>query len=189
MTHKIKLLEKYADNTLAELQTYEIYRTKNDRNYQVGDVVIFAVVDDNGKMIDHAINDAFFYITYILKGPVDVYSFLGEGYVVFAVKQISRQRALGMDAMLFMSQEIERARKEQGKVFTVVLDMLKWNNYNLFVPLDPYSEDLGTYESRPIDAWREQLEKLSSLYHVRRVSSFKWIVSGDETTEEFEVTV
>ena len=65
MTHRIKLLEKYANDVLNDLKTFEI--RENDRDYKAGDLVNFVVVNDQGDTLKHPLNDAFFVISYLLK--------------------------------------------------------------------------------------------------------------------------
>ena len=60
--HHIKEDIDFADSVLYGFKPFEI--RKNDRNYSVGDYVIFHVVDKNKQLIDHPLNNEKFIITY-----------------------------------------------------------------------------------------------------------------------------
>jgi len=86
--HHLKLHEDYCDDALSGRKPFEI--RKNDRDYQVGDHVIFQAVKDDPECwrkkieIDHAINGKEFEITYILNGNGWL---LQKGWVIFATKE------------------------------------------------------------------------------------------------------
>ena len=77
-THELKIKKEYADFVLNGIKTFEI--RKNDRDYQVGDLVKFKVIDGDLEMPD------VYLITYVLKG-VPQYG-LSDDYVVFSIKKI-----------------------------------------------------------------------------------------------------
>ena len=88
MTHKIKLLDVFADAVYNGEKMFEV--RQNDRNYQRGDYVKFSVVHDNGEtrdMVYHKLNDALYEITYVLSGWG-----LKDGYVAFGMRRIPTLR-------------------------------------------------------------------------------------------------
>ena len=77
--HAIKIKEKYFKAVLSGEKTFEI--RKNDRDYQVGDIIHFVPVDDEcGMIIPHDPNA--YRITYVFHGGE--YG-LEEGYCVFGI--------------------------------------------------------------------------------------------------------
>ena len=172
MAHRIKLLEKYAADVFDGTKPFEI--RKNDRGYKVGDVVSFVVVNAKGDPVKHPINDAFFVISYLLKGPL--YG-LEEGYVVFALKKLTLKSALIAAVQSFILDKIKRAKKQQGENFTFVLNMDDWDARNLFV--------LSYQDDQPIEsAWKEELADLGARYNVTRCAPKKWVVSNREERKE-----
>ena len=90
VTHHLKLNEQFCNDVLSGKKSFEI--RLNDRNYQVGDHVIFHAVhsiDEDGVVwfANHEINDKEYEITYILSGWG-----LKDGYVAFTVKEIKNGR-------------------------------------------------------------------------------------------------
>lgn len=101
MTHKIKILEHFADAVVSGDKTFEV--RKNDRNYQRGDRVKFMAIGQgitvdfpvkhpvDEKMyeitydfpVKHPINEKMYEITYVLKGWG-----IEEGYCVFGIKEV-----------------------------------------------------------------------------------------------------
>lgn len=81
--HNIKILEEYARDVLAKRKTFEI--RYNDRDYQVGDIIIFVVVDTNNKLKKHSLNNAVWKITYILD---DFYG-LRNDYIAMSIEEMS----------------------------------------------------------------------------------------------------
>lgn len=77
-THELKIKKEYAEFVLSGVKTFEI--RKNDRDYQVGDLVKFNVIDGDLEM------PGFYLITYVLKG-VPQYG-LSDDYVVFSIKKL-----------------------------------------------------------------------------------------------------
>lgn len=65
MIHKIKLNQEFADDVFVGFKNFEV--RFNDRNYQVGDVVKFTVVDNDGNIIDHPASLKLFKIMYVLE--------------------------------------------------------------------------------------------------------------------------
>ena len=85
MIHNIKLREEYVDAVYNNEKPFEV--RKNDRNYQVGDYIVFEPVKyseedcDYTIHYDHPIKNVVYQITYIL----DDYWPINEAYVVFAI--------------------------------------------------------------------------------------------------------
>ena len=77
--HKIKIKKKYYDAVLSGEKTFEI--RKNDRDYQVGDIIHFVpIADDCNMIIPHNPNE--YKITYVFHGGE--YG-LEKGYCVFGI--------------------------------------------------------------------------------------------------------
>lgn len=76
--HQIKILDKYYRAITSGIKTFEI--RNNDRNYQVGDLLKFNVINDNKVTIHQP--EVLYMITYILQ---DVPG-LKLGYVIFGIK-------------------------------------------------------------------------------------------------------
>ena len=77
--HKIKIKRKYYLAVQSGEKTFEI--RKNDRDYQVGDIIHFVPIDDeNGLIIPHNPNS--YRITYVFHGGE--YG-LANGYCVFGI--------------------------------------------------------------------------------------------------------
>lgn len=75
--HNIKIQRKYYDDILTKNKNFEI--RKNDRDYQVGDLLYFTIIDENELTQDKS----FYPIKYILK---DVPEFgLKEGYCILGI--------------------------------------------------------------------------------------------------------
>lgn len=86
MTHKIKILESFANAVLNGDKTFEV--RKNDRGYQKGDRIIFTVLYDSDKleMISHPLHSLTYEITYVLAGWG-----IEDGYVVFGIRQAGEE--------------------------------------------------------------------------------------------------
>lgn len=83
VTHLIKIYDKFANEVLSGRKNFEV--RKNDRDYRVGDNIIFNVIDSSGMFhIDHPLNQETYEITYILSG--DEWG-LQKGYVVFSISK------------------------------------------------------------------------------------------------------
>lgn len=80
MLHEIKLDISFCDLVNNGVKTFEV--RKNDRNYQIGDLVRFIPVGVLFHPIDHPIKDKIYEITYILSGWG-----IEEGFCVFAIKE------------------------------------------------------------------------------------------------------
>lgn len=164
MTHRIKLLKKYANDVLIGLKTFEI--RENDRDYKVKDLVNFVVVNDQGDALNHPLNNAFFIISYLLKGPL--YG-LKEGYVAFALQKLTPKSALILNIQSFIADRIKRAKAQQGENFTCVLYLDDWEDRWLFA--QPHLDI--------VTAWKEELRYLSTRYDVTRCGE-KWLISNRE---------
>lgn len=73
-THFLKIRACYADDVYAGNKPFEI--RKNDRDYRVGDHIIFNVIDD---LPEHPLNKLVYKITYVFNefGVADDYAILG----------------------------------------------------------------------------------------------------------------
>lgn len=84
-THRLKLYEQYADAVLNGTKTFEIRR--NDRNFKVGDKIVFDVVTNDGYSVGeaarHPLNGATYRIDYIL----DDFEGLAQKYVALAISK------------------------------------------------------------------------------------------------------
>lgn len=78
MIHEIKIKENYFNRLHEELKTFEV--RKNDRDYQVGDILKFTVLYDASYNYSP---DRSWEIKYIHQGIGML-----EGYVVLAIKEI-----------------------------------------------------------------------------------------------------
>lgn len=85
MTHNLKLSDKFADAVLNGEKTFEV--RYNDRGYNKGDRIVFAVIDDAAMPIKHPLNDKVYEITYVLSGWG-----IQEAYVVFSIKRVETER-------------------------------------------------------------------------------------------------
>lgn len=84
-THTLKVLIKYADAIVNGTKTFEI--RKNDRNFKVGDKIVFEVVANEGYDVRaaarHPLNGAVYRIGYIL----DDFEGLAQKYVALAISK------------------------------------------------------------------------------------------------------
>lgn len=84
-THRLKVFIKYADAIMNGTKTFEI--RKNDRNFKVGDKIVFDVVSNEGISIGaaarHPLNGQTYRIDYIL----DDFEGLAQKYVAFAISK------------------------------------------------------------------------------------------------------
>lgn len=85
--HKVRIRESYADAVLSGEKTFEIRH--NDRGYQKGDYLKFAVEDDKSirKIPTHGLNDKEYEITYVHSGLG-----LKEGYVALAIVLVGKNK-------------------------------------------------------------------------------------------------
>lgn len=79
-THKLKILETFADDVCIGNKNFEI--RKNNRGYQKGDTIKFICVNKQGNILPHIINEKIYEITYVLNG----YG-LKNGFVVLGIKE------------------------------------------------------------------------------------------------------
>lgn len=84
-THTLKICKKYADAVMSCAKTFEI--RKNDRNFKVGDKIVFEVVANEGYDVRasarHPLNGATYRIDYILDG----FEGLAQKYVALAISK------------------------------------------------------------------------------------------------------
>ena len=85
-THRLKVFIKYADAIMSGAKTFEI--RKNDRDYEVGDKIVFDVVTNEGYAVGsaarHPLNGATYRIDYILDG----FEGLAQKYVALAISKV-----------------------------------------------------------------------------------------------------
>lgn len=77
--HYLKIKEEYYRDVMIGLKTFEL--RKNDRNFQVGDILMLIKLDDKGNETDQIIKKK---VKYVLKdcsqyGLKDGYAILGIG--------------------------------------------------------------------------------------------------------------
>lgn len=84
-THRLKIFVKYADAIMSGAKTFEV--RKNDRDYEVGDSIVFNVVADDCHSFEeaarHSLNGATYRIDYIL----DDFEGLAQKYVALAISK------------------------------------------------------------------------------------------------------
>lgn len=84
-THRLKVLIKYADAIMNGTKTFEV--RKNDRNFKVGDKIVFDVVTNEGYFVGaaarHPLNRQTYRIDYIL----DDFEGLARKYVALAISK------------------------------------------------------------------------------------------------------
>lgn len=88
MIQVLKIKQQYADRIVDRVKKFEI--RKNDRDYQVGDIIRFKVLDNNCYEhidINHPLTDTEWDIIYIHTG-------LGmeKGYVVLGIEPVSERK-------------------------------------------------------------------------------------------------
>lgn len=86
--HDIKIREKYADNVLSGMKTYEL--RFNDRGYAAGDYLRFHVVDFHGKPVEHGLNDKIYWVSHILHDS-EIDNALFPRWVIMSIKSIDTQ--------------------------------------------------------------------------------------------------
>lgn len=82
--HTLKLLEKYEKEVNNGQKPFEL--RKNDRDYKVGDLINFVIVDEKGNQQE---TDDIYQITYILK-DVPQYG-LDQNYCILGIKKCGRR--------------------------------------------------------------------------------------------------
>lgn len=84
-THRLKVLIRHADAIMNGTKTFEV--RKNDRNFKVGDKIVFDVVTNEGFAVGaaarHPLNGATYRIDYIL----DDFEGLAQKYVALAISK------------------------------------------------------------------------------------------------------
>lgn len=80
--HHLKIRKQYADEVAAGNKLFEI--RKNDRNFQKGDIVQFAVIDTEEL---HILDRRAYEITYVL---TDFPTGLKKGYAVIGIRQLNK---------------------------------------------------------------------------------------------------
>lgn len=84
-THRLKIFVKYADAIMSGAKRFEI--RKNDRDYEVGDKIVFNVIADDChsfmEAVKHPLNGATYRIDYIL----DDFEGLAQKYVALAISK------------------------------------------------------------------------------------------------------
>lgn len=84
-THTLKIQKQYADAVSNGTKTFEI--RKNDRNFKVGDKIVFEVLANEGYDVRaaarHPLNGAFYRIGHIL----DDFEGLAQRYVALAISK------------------------------------------------------------------------------------------------------
>ena len=75
--HKLKILDIYHSAIISGTKQFEV--RLNDRNYKVGDIIEFDVINDNNITLYQP--DIKYMITYILKDFIG----LKTGYIVFGI--------------------------------------------------------------------------------------------------------
>ena len=103
--HELKIKHEYFEEVDRGRKTFEL--RKNDRNYQVGDLIHFVEVYDTTKCVDYAKNrittkqvtrefeenpNNLFEITYILKN-VEEYG-LDKDYCILAIKKLEKGKRI-----------------------------------------------------------------------------------------------
>ena len=88
--HELKILHKYLIDVSRGAKTFEL--RKNDRDYQVGDLIRFIDIREDDDMSISTINDRELYmITYVLK-DVEKYG-LDKDYCILAIKKLKIREA------------------------------------------------------------------------------------------------
>jgi hypothetical protein len=80
--HELKILPQYFNAIVEGVKTFEV--RKNDRNYQVGDILYLREYDFL-TFPDYTGREVYVKVTYILSDP----EYVKEGYVVMAIKPIT----------------------------------------------------------------------------------------------------
>lgn len=84
-THTLKVLIKYADAILNGTKTFEI--RKNDRNFKVGDKIVFDVVTNEGYAVGAAARHQLNGATYRIDYSLDDFEGLAQKYVALAISE------------------------------------------------------------------------------------------------------
>lgn len=84
MIHRLKIKDKYANAICGGAKTFEV-RKEDDKHFDIGDVIIFKVVD---LAYSHRIEDKAFFVSYVLHHD-DFPDGIADGYCVFSIVQLS----------------------------------------------------------------------------------------------------
>lgn len=84
MTHNLKIRDQFADAVLSGEKTFEV--RYNDRGYNKGDQIVFTVIDDVTRPVDHPLNNKVYEITYVLSGWG-----IREDFVVLGIKRVGEE--------------------------------------------------------------------------------------------------
>ena len=90
MVHYLKIKPEYYRDVQCGLKTFEL--RKNDRNFQVGDILMLIKLDDKGNETDQVTRVK---VTYILK-DCPQYG-LKDGYAILGIAEESRINIKGAD--------------------------------------------------------------------------------------------
>lgn len=80
--HELKIKQEYYEQVFSGLKTFEL--RKDDRGYEVGDIITFNCISENGKLMFQA--GEVYQITYILRDCPE-YG-LKDGYCILAIKPL-----------------------------------------------------------------------------------------------------
>lgn len=80
--HYLKLQEKYWNDVMSGMKGFEL--RKNDRDFKVGDLIIFVEADTQPK--EHVIQSKPFVITYVLKNVPEFG--LNEEYAILSIERV-----------------------------------------------------------------------------------------------------
>lgn len=81
--HCIKLNYKYVYDVVEKRKKFEV--RYNDRDYCVGDEIVFIVVDDKGDIVKHFIEQKVYKIIYIFDDLIG----LKENYIIFEIEELT----------------------------------------------------------------------------------------------------
>lgn len=83
-THELKILKFFADAIVVNNKTFEV--RKNDRKFQIGDIITFNCIDESGMPLSHPIHEREYEIIHILNG----YG-IEKGYVALGIREIEKE--------------------------------------------------------------------------------------------------
>lgn len=83
--HVLKLNIKYFEDVKKEIKKFEL--RKNDRDYKIGDLIKFEIVNDQGEKVE-SLKDCFL-ITYILK-DIPQYG-LNQEYAILQIEKYKQK--------------------------------------------------------------------------------------------------
>lgn len=85
--HELKLQKQFMHAVYFGDKQFEI--RKNDRDYQVGDVIVFRVVDEDEKWLPSLLDGKLYVITHVLSGWG-----LLPGYVALGIRQMNEEERI-----------------------------------------------------------------------------------------------